>query len=93
MEHSEPVAGGPIDWDNTQLPDQRVLLGYTPPFLVYLVERTDQTGDLGEEQAGGCTTEAEAERLQALLEAEGRGPFRINTVPIHVNTTDWEYDR
>ena len=67
--------------------------GYTQPFLVYLVEYTDETGDICDGQAGGFTTQAEAEKLKELLEAEGRGPFRINMVAIHARTTDWEYDR
>ena len=67
--------------------------GYTPPFPVYLVEYTDDTGDKSTGQAGGFTSRSEAEKLQEALEAEGRGPLRINTVPIHLSVTNWEYDR
>lgn len=56
--------------------------------VVYLVEFDDGG------QLGGFTTLAEAERLVALADAEGRhGPLHINAVPIHDRLEHWEWDR
>jgi hypothetical protein len=67
--------------------------GYIKPFCVYLVESTDESEDVCLGQAGAFTSEEEAMRLRELLESEGRGPFRLNVVPVHARVSDWEYDR
>jgi hypothetical protein len=67
--------------------------GYIKPFWVYLVEFTEESEDVCLGQAGAFTSEEEAVRLRQLLESEGRGPFRLNMVPVHARVADWGYDR
>ena len=67
--------------------------GYVSPFLVYLVEYTDDSGDACLGQLGGFTSEAEAEKLLSRLTGEGRRNVRLNQVAIHARWTDYEYDR
>lgn len=66
--------------------------GYTAPLVVYLVEYAGGPEDLCPTQAGGFTTEAEAKKLLARLQAEGCD-VHINMVAIHRAVTDWEWDR
>jgi hypothetical protein len=65
--------------------------GYQPPFVIYAVERTDQSGGSGG-QVGAFSSVEEAERLRARLEAEGETLF-INAIPVHQRWQDYEYDR
>lgn len=68
--------------------------GYQPPTIVYLVEFTDEAGDVTDGQAGAFTTEAEAVVVRDRLLAECRhGPVQINMVPVHARAADWEFDR
>jgi hypothetical protein len=64
--------------------------GYESPVLVYLVEEPNVTGEIA--QVGGFFDEAEAEKLEARLAAEGR-TAHINVVPIHRRLADYEHDR
>jgi len=59
---------------------------------IYLVERSDETGDVAFGQIGGFFSEEEAEKCLAQWSAEG-GYARINMVTIHRRIEDWQYDR
>ncbi len=66
--------------------------GYKEPFVVYLVQRTDER-DGNSYQLGGFTTERAAAACITRLESEGWRELYINTVPIHKRLTDWQWDR
>jgi hypothetical protein len=70
----------------------RIPRGYFEPFLVYLVEFSDEAGDACFGQAGAFATEREAEKLVTRLKAEGEFA-RINMVPVHRRWQDYEFDR
>jgi hypothetical protein len=63
---------------------------YTSPVLVYLVEESNEEGEIA--QIGGFFTDDEAQKLLQRLTAEGRTAY-INMVPIHQRAADYDYDR
>ena len=66
--------------------------GYEAPVTIYLVELSDETGDVLFGQIGGFFSEPEAQKCLAQTVAEG-GHARINMVPIHRRIEHWQYDR
>ena len=66
--------------------------GYKDPFVVYLVEKTDEQ-DGSSYQLAGFTMEREATACIKALTSEGWRDLYVNTVAIHERLSDWQSDR
>ncbi|MET8835996.1 hypothetical protein ABZV78_19035 [Micromonospora sp. NPDC004540] len=65
-----------------------------PPEILYeaVLMRDDEDGIVY--QAGAFTTEAEAQKVLDIWQAEGRTePMAINLVPVYRSAEDWDADR
>jgi hypothetical protein len=67
---------------------------YQHPIIAWLVEYSDAREPGLTFQAGAFTSEAEARRLLERLESDDwRSDLHLNTVAVHQNLEDWEWDR
>jgi hypothetical protein len=66
----------------------------TPVSVVHEVVLLDEATDTMVFQFGAFTDQAEAEKVLAQLESEGRhAPLGLNSVRVYATAADWESDR